>query len=95
MSKGERHVLSYLCAALRAQRVAAFKSLQGSLCSQALVPCVMRSRVIPDIDRSDRGAEMTSRVNQEFLALCGVKRIKGCAYTPRHQGPVGRSHQVH
>ena len=37
---------------------------------------------------------MTSRVNQEFLALCGAKHIKGAAFTPRHQGLVEQGHQT-
>ena len=37
---------------------------------------------------------MTSRVNQEFLALCGATQIKGAAFMPRHQGLVEQSHQT-
>lgn len=37
---------------------------------------------------------MTSRVNQEFLALCGSEHKLGSAYTPRHQGPVEVGHQT-
>jgi len=36
---------------------------------------------------------MTSRVNEEFLALCGAKHVFGSAFTPRHQGLVEREHQ--
>ena len=35
---------------------------------------------------------MTSAVNAEFLALCGVRHLKGSAFTPRHQGPGEREH---
>ena len=54
----------------------------------------MRARVIPDIVRSDRGPEMTSKINEEFLSICNVKHIKGAALTPRHQGLCERNHQV-
>ena len=37
---------------------------------------------------------MTSAVNKEFLALLNVKHMLGAAFTPRHQGPGERAHQV-
>ena len=37
---------------------------------------------------------MTSRVNEEFLALCGAKHVLGSAFTPRHQGMVEQEHQI-
>ena len=37
---------------------------------------------------------MTSRVNEEFLALCGAKHVLGSAFTPRHQGLVEQEHQI-
>ena len=44
-------------------------SLQAGHFSRALVKCVLRSRVIPDVVRSDRGPEMVSRINKEFLSI--------------------------
>ena len=37
---------------------------------------------------------MTSRVNREFLALCGASHVTGSAFTPRHQGLVEQGHQT-
>lgn len=70
---GEQCVLSYLCTALRLPKVVAFKSLEAGLCSRALVFCVIRARVLPEIVRSDQQeAHMTSRVPSRVpRALCG------------------------
>ena len=62
---GEMYVLSYHCTALKVPNLEAFRSLQAGHFSRALVSsCVLRARVIPDALRSDRGPEMTSRVNE-------------------------------
>ena len=37
---------------------------------------------------------MTSAVMMEFATLCNVKQFLGAAFTPRHQGPGERKHQV-
>lgn len=58
--------------------------------SSPRVVCDASAGVIPDVVRSDQGAEITSKANDEFLALCGVRHIKGSAHTPRHQSPVER-----
>ena len=33
-------------------------------------------------------------VNEEFLALCGARHIKGSAFVPRHQGSCEKEHQA-
>ena len=91
---GEMYVLSYHCTVLRVPKLEAFKSLQAGFFSRALVSCVLKTRVIPDVVRSDRGPEMTSRVNREFMALCGCEQLYGSAFTPRRQGPVEQGHQT-
>ena len=50
--------------------------------------------MMPDLIRTDRGQEMTSRVNEEFLSICNAKHVLGAAYTPRHQGLCERNHQI-
>ena len=89
---GEQYVLSYHCTALRVPKLEPFKSLKTHDFSRALVTCVLRARVIPDIVRTDRDPEMTSAVNEEFLALVGVKHVLGAAFTPdtkdRASGPI-------
>ena len=36
----------------------------------------------------------TSLVNEEFLAFCGSKHVKGSAFVPRHQGSCEKEHQA-
>ena len=71
-----------------------FVSLQAGYFSRALVKCMLRTRVIPDIARSDRGPEMVSRINEEFLAICNTKHVLGATLAPRHQGLCERHHQI-
>ena len=75
-------------------RLEPLASLQAGYFSRALVKCILRSRVIPDIVRSDRGPEMTNKIIEEFLQICNAKHILGAALTPRHQGLCERNHQV-
>lgn len=82
-------MLSYLCMALRVAELASLLSLPAG---RAPVSCVVQARVIPDIVRSDQGAEMTRKVNEEFLAPCGVRHCG--AHTPRRKGPSESNHQV-
>ena len=69
------------------------RSLTAGRFSRALVNCILRSRVIPDVVRTDRGPEMISAVMTEILAICCARQGLGAPYTPRHQGMVERSHQ--
>ena len=89
---GELYLLSYHCTSLRVPRLCAMPSLTAGHFTRALVSCIMRARIIPDVVRTDRGPVMTSQVNAELLALCGVRHLKGSAFTPRHQGPGEREH---
>ena len=91
---GEQYTLSYHSLQLRVPLVEPFQSLQAGYFSRALVACLMRSRQIPDVVRSDRGPEMRSAVNREFHAILSIKQTMGAALTPRHQGPGERAHQV-
>ena len=50
--------------------------------------------MIPDVVRSDRGPEMVSRINEDFLSICNTKHVLGAALTPRHQGLCERNHQT-
>ena len=68
------------------------RSLTAGRFSRVLVSCVLRSRIIPDVVRTDRGPEMTSAVMNEFNVLCNSQQIFGAAYTPRHQGPGELKH---
>ena len=85
------YLLSYHCTVFRVPRLSAMPSLKAGHFSRALVSCVLRARIIPDVVRTDRGPEMTSAVNAEFLALCGVRHLKGSAFTPRHKDPESGS----
>ena len=91
---GEQHILAYICTALKVPMLEAFISLQSGHFSRALTKCVLRTRKFPDIVRSDRGPEMVSKVNEDFLAIGNAKHVLGAALTPRHQGLGERDHQV-
>ena len=91
---GEQYILVYICTQLKVPMLEPFVSLQSGHFSRALVKCVLRTRVSPDVVRSDRGPEMVSQVNQEFLAICNARHKLGAALTPRHQGLCERNHQV-
>ena len=55
---------------------------------------MLRARCVPDIIRTDRGPEMVSRINGDFLSICNVEHLLGAALTPRHQALCERNHQV-
>ena len=86
--------LSYHCTGLRIPKLQSMEGLKASHVSRALVRCVLSTRVIPDVVRTDRGPEMTSMVNSEFLSILGITHRMGAAFTPRHQGPGERAHQT-
>ena len=87
------YILVYFCTMLGVPKLEPFRSLTAGRFSRALVACVLRTRVIPDVVRTDRGPEMASAVMTEFLAICSVRQSLGGSYTPRHQGLVERSQQ--
>ncbi len=91
---GEQYVLSYHDTLLRVPKLQAFTCLKAAELSRVLFSCIPRTRVIPDVLRSDRGPEMTCAMNEEFLALLAIKHVKGAAFTPRHQGTGERAHQT-
>ena len=91
---GEQYILVYICTQLKVPMLEAFLSMSAGHFSRALVKCVLRTRVIPDVVRSDRGPEMVSRINQEFLSICNSKHVLGAALTPRHQCLCERNHQT-
>ncbi len=73
---GEQYVLSYHCTLLRIPKLEPFQSLKAAHFSLELsVTCVPRTRVTPDVVRTDRGPEMTSAVTDEFLALLSAKHV--------------------
>ena len=55
---GEQYILAYICTTLKVPMLEAFISLQAGHFSRGLVKCILRSRVIPDVVRSDRWPEM-------------------------------------
>ena len=59
---GEQYVLSCHCTRLKVPMLEVMRSLSTGHFSRALMNCVLRTRVIPDIVRSDRGPEMVNKV---------------------------------
>ena len=64
---GEQYILCYICTQLKVPMLEPFASLQAGCFSRALIKRILRARVIPDIVRSDRGTEMTSKINGGIL----------------------------
>ena len=93
-ARGNCYTVSYHCTFLGVCKVEPFERLRKADFLNALVACVMRARRMPNIVRTDRGPEMVSVVMQEFLSLCNAQQFLGAAFTPRHQGPGERKHQV-
>ena len=91
---GEQYILAYICTKLKVPMLEAYINQQAGYFSRACVKCMLRTRVVPDIIRTDRGSEMASRVNEEFLSICNVKHLLGAALIPRCQGLRERNHQV-
>ena len=60
---GEQYVISYHCTRLKVPLLEPMKTLQSGHFSKALIKCILRSRVIPDVVRSDRGPEMVKKIN--------------------------------
>lgn len=90
---GNTYVLPYQCTALCALKMGVSKLFQAGPFERVVVSCMMRARDVPDVVRADHGAEMTSRVSQDSLALCGVAHqmsIVGaaihCAHLPAPYG---------
>ena len=90
---GDMYILVYLCTMLGVAKLEPLRSLTAGRFSRALVNCILRSLIIPDVVRTDRGPEMVSAVMTEILAICCARQVLGAPYTPRHQGAVERSHQ--
>ena len=59
---GEMFILSYMCTKLKVPFLRAFPKLQQGYFSRALVDCILSSRVIPQVLRSDRGQEFMARI---------------------------------
>ena len=91
-ARGNSYTVSYHCTLLGVCKVEPFESLRKESFLIALVACVLRTRRIPNIWRTDRGPEMTSAVTEEFAVLCNTKQFLGAAFTPRHQGAGERQH---
>jgi hypothetical protein len=92
-AKGNQYLVSYHCTLLGVPKIEAFASMEKSKFLKAMLPCMWRARRCPDIIRTDRGAEFTSVIMQEFFTLCNSKQFLGAGFTPRHQGPGERKHQ--
>ena len=90
---GNQYLVSWHCTCFKVPKLCAFSSLQKGPFLRAVVTCMMKSRTIPNIWRSDRAPEMVNYVQDEFRAILMAKHVKGAALTPRHQGIAERGHQ--
>ena len=92
--RGNRYVVSYHCTLLGYPKLQVIGRLGKEEFLRAMMDCLWETKVVPRIVRTDRGPEMVNAVMEEFYAVCNTKQFLGAAFTPRHQGPGERKHQV-
>ncbi|MEC8021486.1 MAG: integrase zinc binding domain-containing protein, partial [Pseudomonadota bacterium] len=90
---GNQYVLSWHCTCLKVPKLCAFSALQQGPFLRAVTVCMLKTRTVPDVWRSDRGPEMVNEVQDEFRSILSAKHVKGASLTPRHQGLGERGHQ--
>mgnify|MGYP003317623306 CR=1 FL=1 len=96
LKSGQNHYKARFrtCTALRVPLLCALTSLTAGEFGRSVVGLMFRSRVVPKVIRTDRGAEMRSVVMREILAVLDVRQVMGAALVPRHQGLCEASHIV-
>ncbi|CAK9002134.1 Retrovirus-related Pol polyprotein from transposon 412 [Includes: Protease [Durusdinium trenchii] len=90
---GYRYSLTYLCCLSHAILLEPLRSLTHSEVRRAFTRCVLRSRTIPSLVRSDRGVEFKNSLMQELHALLGSQQRFSTALRPCELGTNERVHQ--
>ena len=91
--EGYRYSLTYLCCLSHAILLEPLRSLTHSEVRRAFTRCVLRSRTIPSLVRSDRGVEFKNSLMQELHALLGSQQRFSTALRPCELGTNERVHQ--
>ena len=61
---GEQYIMDYICTKLRMSKYEALINIQTGHFYHALIRCMLRSGILPEIIRSDRGSEMVSKISE-------------------------------
>ena len=90
---GYRYSLTYLCALSHAIMLEPMKSLTHSEVRRAFTRCILRSRTIPMLVRSDRGSEFKNALMKELTSLLGIQQRFSMSLRPVELGSNERVHQ--
>ena len=91
--EGYRYSLTYFCCLSHAVMLEPLRSLTHSDVRKAFTRCVLRSRTIPSLVRSDRGVEFKNALMKELNAILGVQQRFSTALRPCEMGSNERMHQ--
>ena len=90
---GCRYSLTYFCCLSHAVMLEPLKSLTHAEVRRGFSRCVLRSRTIPTLLRSDRGVEFRNGLMAELTALLGIQQRFSMALRPCEMGSNERMHQ--
>ena len=90
---GYRYSLTYFCCLSHAVMLEPLKSLTHAEVRRGFSRCVLRSRTIPTLLRSDRGVEFRNGLMTELTALLGIQQRFSMALRPCEMGSNERMHQ--
>ena len=90
---GYRYSLTYLCCLCHGVLLEPMRSLTHTDVRKAFTKCILRSRTIPSLVRSDRGVEFKNTLMKELNAILGVQQRFSMALRPCEMGTNERMHQ--
>ena len=90
---GYRYSLTYFCCLSHAVMLEPLKALTHGEVRKAFTKCILRSRTIPSLIRSDRGSEFKNALMNELTALLGIQQRFSMALRPCEMGSNERVHQ--
>ena len=91
--EGYRYSITYFCCLSHAVLLEPMRSLTHGDVRKAFVKCVLRSRTLPTLIRSDRGVEFKNSLTQELNAVLGAEQRFSMALRPCEMGSNERVHQ--
>ena len=90
---GNKYVLTYLDVLSHSLLLEPLKSLTHGEVRRAVSRCLFRSRTLPVLLRTDRGAEFRNALMEEYAALMGMRHKLSTAMRPCELGANERVHQ--
>ena len=91
--EGYRYSLTYFCCLSHAVMLEPLRSLTHTDVRKAFTKCILRSRTIPSLIRSDRGVEFKNALMKELNAVLGIQQRFSMALRPCELGANERVHQ--